>query len=83
MTTGQAALRRRETTGWTVVENDTVWLARGDRDEIGVTDTELAILEAAPHVALKTIPDAAHFSITDAPHAVAELVVELLAYDER
>lgn len=55
-----------------------VWLARGDRDEVGVTDSELAILEAAPNVSLKTIPGAAHFSITDRPHAVAQLVVELL-----
>lgn len=55
-----------------------VWLARGDSDEVGVTDAELAILEAAPNVSLKTIPGAAHFSITDRPHAVAQLVVELL-----
>lgn len=55
-----------------------VWLARGDRDEVGITDAELAILDAAPQVRLKTIPGAAHFSITDRPHAVAELVVDLL-----
>ncbi len=56
-----------------------VWLARGDRDEIGLTDAERATLEAAPQVTLKTIPGAAHFSITDRPDAVARLVVELLS----
>jgi pimeloyl-ACP methyl ester carboxylesterase len=55
-----------------------VWLGRGDRDEVGITDAELAILDAAPHVTLKTIPGAAHFSITDAPHHVAQLVLDLL-----
>jgi pimeloyl-ACP methyl ester carboxylesterase len=55
-----------------------VWLARGDRDEVGITDAELAILDAAPQVTLKTIPGAAHFSITDRPHAVAQLVIDLL-----
>lgn len=60
-----------------------VWLARGDRDEIGITDAELAILEAAPQVTLKTIPGAAHFSITDRPHAVAQLVLDLLGDGER
>lgn len=55
-----------------------VWLGRGDRDEVGMTDTERAILEAAAHVTLKTIPGAAHFSITDTPDQVAQLVVDLL-----
>lgn len=59
----------------------TVWLGRGDRDEIGLTDPERAILEAAPHVTLQTIPGAAHFSITDTPDAVARLVLDLLADD--
>lgn len=54
-----------------------VWLARGDRDEIGLTDAERATLEAAPQVQLKTIPGAAHFSITDRPDAVARLIAEL------
>ncbi|ADB52258.1 alpha/beta fold hydrolase [Conexibacter woesei] len=59
-----------------------VWLGRGDRDEVGITDAELAIVDAAPHVTLKTIPGAAHFSITDTPHEVAQLVLDLLAYEE-
>jgi pimeloyl-ACP methyl ester carboxylesterase len=59
----------------------TVWLGRGDRDEVGMTDEERAILEAGPNVTLKTIPGAAHFSITDTPDAVARLVLDLLADD--
>jgi pimeloyl-ACP methyl ester carboxylesterase len=55
-----------------------VWVGRGDRDEVRITDAERAILDAAPHVTLKTIPGAAHFSITDTPDQVAQLVVELL-----
>lgn len=59
------------------------WIGRGDRDEVGITDAELATIDAAPHVTLKTIPGAAHFSITDTPHEVAQLVLDLLAADER
>jgi pimeloyl-ACP methyl ester carboxylesterase len=57
-----------------------VWIGRGDRDEVGLTDVERAILEAAPQVTLKTIPGAAHFSITDTPDEVAQLVIDLLAH---
>ncbi len=57
----------------------TVWVGRGDRDEIGFTAQEQAILDAAPHVTLKNIPGAAHFSITDTPHEVAELILGLLS----
>jgi pimeloyl-ACP methyl ester carboxylesterase len=56
----------------------TVWVARGDRDEVAITDTERRILERAPNVELRTIPDAAHFSITDNPREVNRLAVELL-----
>jgi pimeloyl-ACP methyl ester carboxylesterase len=59
-----------------------VWVGRGDRDEVGMTEAEHAILEAAQHVTLKTIPGAAHFSITDTPDQVAQLVIDLLAYGE-
>jgi pimeloyl-ACP methyl ester carboxylesterase len=56
-----------------------VWVGRGDRDEVGLSDAEREIIDAAPHVTLKTIPGAAHFSMTDAPDQVAQLVVDLLA----
>jgi pimeloyl-ACP methyl ester carboxylesterase len=54
------------------------WLVRGDRDPIQDTDEEIATLEAAPMVERKTVPDAAHFSITDNPAAVNRLIIELL-----
>jgi pimeloyl-ACP methyl ester carboxylesterase len=56
-----------------------VWVGRGDRDEVGMTAAEHAIIEAAPHVTIKTIQGAAHFSITDTPDQVAQLIVDLLA----
>jgi pimeloyl-ACP methyl ester carboxylesterase len=56
-----------------------VWLVRGDRDPIQDSEDEIATVEAAPMVERKTIPDAAHFSITDNPAAVNALIVELLA----
>ncbi len=59
--------------------NTTVWVGRGDRDEIGFTPEEQAVIDAAPHVTLKTIPGAAHFSITDTPHEVVQLILDLLA----
>lgn len=58
--------------------NMTVWVGRGDRDEIGFTAQERAVLDAAPHVTLKTIAGAAHFSITDNPHEVVELILDLM-----
>ena len=54
------------------------WLVRGDRDPIQDTDEEIAIIEASPTVSRKTVPDAAHFSITDNPAAVNSLIVEML-----
>jgi pimeloyl-ACP methyl ester carboxylesterase len=54
------------------------WLVRGDRDPIQDTDEEIAIVDAGATVTRKTVPDAAHFSITDNPAAVNRLIVELL-----
>lgn len=60
--------------------DNVVWVGRGDRDEVGFTAQEQAAIAASPHVVLKTIPGAAHFSITDTPHEVVELILALLAY---
>ncbi|MDI1462526.1 alpha/beta hydrolase [Catellatospora sp. KI3] len=65
-------------TGRLATATTPVWVARGDRDEIGLTRQEQAAIAAAPHVLLQTIPGAAHFSITDTPHAIARLVLDLL-----
>jgi pimeloyl-ACP methyl ester carboxylesterase len=55
-----------------------VWLVRGDRDEIGLDRADRERVERAPNVALKLIPGARHFSMLDAPGAVANLIVEQL-----
>ena len=54
------------------------WLVRGDHDPIQDTAEEIAVIEAAPNVTRKTVPDAGHFSITDNPAAVNGLIVEML-----
>jgi pimeloyl-ACP methyl ester carboxylesterase len=56
-----------------------VWLVRGDQDEIGFDDEDRERLDQAPNVELKEIPGARHFSMLDAPNAVASLIVEQLA----
>ncbi|MBV1855060.1 alpha/beta fold hydrolase [Catellatospora tritici] len=73
--------RYGDLTGRLAAATTPVWVARGDRDEVGFTEQEQAGIARAPHVELKTIPGAAHFSITDTPHAVVQLVLDLLALD--
>jgi pimeloyl-ACP methyl ester carboxylesterase len=58
------------------------WLVRGDRDEIQDTDEEIATVETGQNVTRRTVPDAAHFSITDNPAAVNALIVEMLSERE-
>jgi pimeloyl-ACP methyl ester carboxylesterase len=54
------------------------WVVRGDRDEIGLSDEERRGLEACPSVTMVTVPDAAHFIMTDRPDRTAELLVEVV-----
>jgi pimeloyl-ACP methyl ester carboxylesterase len=54
------------------------WVVRGDSDEVGLTDAEAAVLEAAPSVTTVSIPDARHFSMTDQPAAVTRVILEAL-----
>jgi pimeloyl-ACP methyl ester carboxylesterase len=54
------------------------WVVRGDRDEIGLSDEERRGLEACPNVTLLTVPDAAHFIMTDRPDRTAELLLEIV-----
>jgi pimeloyl-ACP methyl ester carboxylesterase len=51
------------------------WVVRGDADEIGLTASEAATLEAAPSVTMVSIPDARHFSMTDQPAAVTRVIL--------
>jgi pimeloyl-ACP methyl ester carboxylesterase len=57
------------------------WVVRGDEDEIGLTDSEAAALEAAPSVTTVTIPGARHFSMTDEPAAVARTILSAIVTD--
>ncbi|MFC5668471.1 alpha/beta fold hydrolase [Kitasatospora misakiensis] len=50
------------------------WVVRGDRDEIGLTDSEHAGLAACPSVSLEVVPDSGHLVLVEQPEAVARLV---------
>ena len=55
------------------------WVVRGDRDEVGLTDDERRGLEACPNVTMVTVPDAAHFVMTDQPARTAEVILEVVS----
>jgi pimeloyl-ACP methyl ester carboxylesterase len=55
------------------------WVVRGDRDEIGLTDAERAVLTASPDITLVEVPGAGHFVLTDQPGAVVGIVLDALA----
>jgi pimeloyl-ACP methyl ester carboxylesterase len=55
-----------------------VWLVRGEQDEIGFDAEDRERLDKASNVELKMIPGARHFSMLDTPSAVANLIVEQL-----
>jgi pimeloyl-ACP methyl ester carboxylesterase len=52
------------------------WVVRGDEDEIGLTEAEAAVLDAAPKIRVVTIQGAKHFSMTDQPAAVTQTILE-------
>ncbi|MFJ5546209.1 alpha/beta fold hydrolase [Streptomyces sp. NPDC093225] len=52
------------------------WVVRGDHDEIGLTDEERRLLEAAPRITLVTVPDAGHMVLVEQPARVVEVIVE-------
>jgi pimeloyl-ACP methyl ester carboxylesterase len=52
------------------------WVVRGDADEVGLTASEAATLEAAPSVTMVSIPAARHFSMTDQPAAVTRVILD-------
>ncbi|MFD0569474.1 alpha/beta fold hydrolase [Kitasatospora gansuensis] len=53
-----------------------VWVVRGDRDEIGLTEEERQGLLACPRVTLVTVPDAGHMALVEQPARIAEVIVE-------
>ena len=54
------------------------WVVRGDRDEIGLTDEERAVLTGSSNVTLLIVPGAGHFVLTDQPGAVVAIVLDAL-----
>jgi pimeloyl-ACP methyl ester carboxylesterase len=57
------------------------WVVRGEHDEVGLTDDERRALEECPSVTMVTVPDAAHFLMTDQPTRIAELILEVVSAD--
>jgi pimeloyl-ACP methyl ester carboxylesterase len=53
----------------------------GQRDDVGLADDERRALEACPHVAVVTIPDAGHFTLNEEPGRIAELIIEMVSAD--
>jgi pimeloyl-ACP methyl ester carboxylesterase len=60
-----------------------VWVVRGDQDEVGFDDEDRQLLERLPNVEVRIIPGARHFSMLDAPSTVAELITEQLTSASR
>ena len=52
------------------------WVVYGERDDIGITPDERALLEAAPGIRLVEIADAGHFTLNQKPDEIAGLVLQ-------
>jgi pimeloyl-ACP methyl ester carboxylesterase len=52
------------------------WVVYGERDDVGITQDERALLEAAPGVRLVEIADAGHFTLNQKPGEIADLVLQ-------
>jgi pimeloyl-ACP methyl ester carboxylesterase len=55
------------------------WVVYGERDDIGITAIERAVLEATPGIRLVEIADAGHFTLNQKPDEVADLVLQAVA----
>jgi pimeloyl-ACP methyl ester carboxylesterase len=53
-------------------------VVRGDRDEIGLTGDEQAILTGSNNVTVVVVPDSGHFVLTDQPGTVVGIVLDAL-----
>ena len=55
------------------------WVVFGERDDVGITADERALLEAAPHVSIVEVTDAGHFTLNQKPSEIAALVLQAVA----
>jgi pimeloyl-ACP methyl ester carboxylesterase len=56
------------------------WVVFGERDDIGLTDNERAVLEGCPHVTVVVISDAGHFTLNEKPGQIADIMLDALAH---
>jgi len=54
------------------------WVVFGEKDEIGLTDSERDALESCPSVTVVTIADAGHFTLNEKPGEIADLLLDCL-----
>lgn len=52
------------------------WVVYGEQDDVGITQDERALLEAAPGIRLVEIADAGHFTLNQKPGEIADLVLQ-------
>ena len=52
------------------------WVVYGERDDVGITPDERALLEAAPGIRLVEIADTGHFTLNQKPDEIADLVLQ-------
>ncbi len=56
-----------------------IWVVFGERDDVGLADTERDVLLRCPTTSLVTIPGCGHMIPDQEPGRVADLVVAALA----
>ena len=55
------------------------WVVFGERDDVGITADERALLDAAPNVDVIEVAGAGHFTLNEQPTEIAALVLEAVA----
>jgi pimeloyl-ACP methyl ester carboxylesterase len=57
----------------------TAWVVYGEKDDVGITANERALLQAAPGITLIEIVGAGHFTLNQKPGEVVDLVLRAVA----
>jgi len=55
------------------------WVVFGERDDVGLTDDERALLEACPSVTMAVVADAGHLTLNEQPTRVAEIILRAVS----